>query len=181
MSKHFLKQLGIFVLILAISGAILLVLNKFSSKNSTDINQIREPSRETSSQTSPPSQSYSAASEIKSLLIGNREINIILVKTPEEREMGLSGRTNLPANTGMLFVFETPRTYGFWMKDMLFSIDMIWLSADKHIIYIEKNVKPETFPKAFSPKDPALYVLEVKAGFSDKNNIKVGDTIKFLK
>jgi hypothetical protein len=170
MSKHFLKQLGFFVLILAISGAILLVLNKFSSKNPADINQIREPSRETSQ-----------VSEIKSLLIGNREINVILVQTPEERQMGLSGRTNLPANTGMLFVFETPGTYGFWMKDMLFSIDMVWISADKRIIHIEKSVSPDTFPKAFSPKDPALYVLEVKAGFSDKNNIKVGDTIKFLK
>jgi len=168
--KHFLKQLGIFVLILAISGAILLVLNKFSSKNLADINQIRESSRETSQ-----------VSEIKSLLIGNREINVILVQTSEKRQMGLSGRTNLPANTGMLFVFETPGTYGFWMKDMLFSIDMIWVSADKRIIYIEKSVSPDTFPKAFSPKDPALYVLEVKAGFSDKNNIKVGDTIKFLK
>ena len=170
MFKHFLKQLGIFVLILAISGAILLVLNKFSSKNLADINQIRESSRETSQ-----------VSEIKSLLIGNREINVILVQTSEERQMGLSGRTNLPANTGMFFVFETPGTYGFWMKDMLFSIDMIWVSANKRIIYIEKSVSPDTFPKAFSPKDPALYVLEVMAGFSDKNNIQIGDLVKFLK
>ena len=173
MNKHFLKQLGIFVLILAISGAILLILNKFSSKNPADINQIRDSSRET--------PRFSGASEVKSLLIGNREINVILVQTPEERQMGLSGRTNLPANTGMLFVFENSGQYGFWMKDMLFSIDIIWLSADKRIVYIEKNVKPETFPKAFSPKDPALYVLEVEAGFSDKNNIQIGDAVKFLK
>jgi uncharacterized membrane protein (UPF0127 family) len=63
------------------------------------------------------------------------------------------------------------------MKGMLFSIDMIWLNSDKEVIYIQKNVSPDTYPKGFAPNGDALYVLELKAGTADRLDIKQGDPV----
>ena len=79
----------------------------------------------------------------------------------------------------MLFIFNSADNYGFWMKDMIFPIDIIWIGENKKIVYIEKNVLPESYPKNFSPNVKAMYVLEVLSGFSEKHNIKIGDEVFF--
>lgn len=119
-------------------------------------------------------------SEIKFVRIGGREIKVDLALTPLEQERGLSGRKELQGDEGMLFVFPTPGKYYFWMKDMKFAIDIIWVGEDLRVIYIKKDAQPASFPKLFGPALDAKYVLEVTSGFSDKNNVKVGDRVELL-
>lgn len=111
--------------------------------------------------------------------IGAKTISVKLATTSAEQEKGLGSVTSLPEDAGMLFVFTTPDLYGFWMKDTLIPLDMIWLDQDMKIVHIEKNVLPETFPTVFKPESPALFVLEVNAGVAEKNNWQAGQKAVF--
>lgn len=124
------------------------------------------------------------ASSLKEMKIGENTVKITLAKTQEERAKGLSGVSSLPADQGMLFVFDQKDTFpSFWMKDMVIPIDIIWMNDEK-VAKIDKNIGPpaaETLDKnlkLFRPDKPIDYVLEVNAGFSDKNNIKTGDSVQ---
>ena len=110
--------------------------------------------------------------------IGGQKVEVKVVDTKEEQELGLSGHPGLEENEGMLFVFGLSEKHGFWMKDMNFAIDMIWIGEDMKIVYIKKNATPESYPEIFIPTQNAKYVLEVVAGFSEKNNVKVGDQLE---
>jgi len=83
--------------------------------------------------------------------IAGQDIKVDLALTEAQREQGLSGRQSLNENEGMLFVFDSPGNYPFWMKDMNFPIDIIWLSEDGSVIYIKKNALPESYPEAYGP------------------------------
>lgn len=87
-----------------------------------------------------------------------------IVASPEARQQGLSGRSDIAHGYGMLFVFDTMDRYGFWMKDMLVPIDIIWLRNDGTIISIEENVSPDTYPTPFYPPEAVSFVLETRAG-----------------
>src|SRR3989338_9107684 len=116
---------------------------------------------------------------IKAIQIMGQNIRVNLATTDAAREQGLSGRENLKEDEGMLFVFDYPDKYSFWMKDMNFPIDIIWLGENLEVVYIKKDAEPSSYPNAFGPDKNARYVLEVKAGFAEKNNLKEGDKIKF--
>lgn len=113
--------------------------------------------------------------------IGETVIPVELATTTAAREKGLSGRVSLAPDKGMLFVFEKAAIYRFWMPDMHFPLDMIWIDQGR-VVDISADV-PITFdprnPRFYSPRKPARYVLEVNAGFSARNNIKTGDAIAF--
>lgn len=113
------------------------------------------------------------------VLIKDIELKVEIANTQSKRELGLSGHSLLKENEGMLFIFDTEGYYPFWMKDMLFSIDIIWLDVNKKIVYIKENAKPESFPESFGREQKAKYVLEVLAGFSKKHKLKIGDTVEF--
>lgn len=103
--------------------------------------------------------------------------------TLESRTQGLSGRSGLRENEGLLFIFEQPGRYGFWMKDMLFPIDMIWISADGTVVHIERNVSPDTYskqspPQTFVNTPDAKYVLELASGESEKFGLYLGTKVK---
>jgi uncharacterized protein len=98
--------------------------------------------------------------------------------TNEKRIRGLSGREGLEENQGMLFVFEQVEEQCFWMKDMLFSIDMVWTDNHRKIIKIKENVSPDTFPDLFC-SDDTKYVLEFNQGFVSKYGLKLGSTLQF--
>ncbi len=119
-------------------------------------------------------------SQTKPVLEANPILEIEIADTPEERIKGLSGRESLSENSGLLFVHSQPGIYGIWMKDMKFPIDVIWLDADFRVVDIAKDIKPDSFPRVFEPSQPALYILEVNAGFADKNQIKKGDVLKLF-
>jgi uncharacterized membrane protein (UPF0127 family) len=111
--------------------------------------------------------------------IGGQRLSVDVATTGKDKSRGLSGRESLASNEGMLFVFENPGQYPFWMKDMNFPIDIIWIGEDLRVVYVKNNATPESYPEAFGPSGSAgsaKYVLEVAAGFSDKNNLKIGDS-----
>ncbi len=116
-----------------------------------------------------------------SAIINGKKINLEIVRSAQDVSRGLGGRDNLESDKGMLFIFSKSDYYTFWMKDMRFPIDIIWLQDDI-IVDISKNVPAEPGVslqklKLYSPQKKANRVLEVNAGFSDKNNIKAGDKI----
>ncbi|MFZ1324119.1 MAG: DUF192 domain-containing protein [Candidatus Saccharimonadales bacterium] len=81
------------------------------------------------------------------------------------KQRGLSGRDCLGESRGMLFPYETAGTFCYWMKDMGFAIDMIWLDKDKKIVTVKADARPESYPEeTYCPDEPANYVLEVAAG-----------------
>lgn len=104
-------------------------------------------------------------------------IDLERVSSEEMRIRGLSGRESMSDNQGMLFIFEQAGEHCFWMKDMNFSLDMIWLNANKQVIHQESKVDPATYPQSFCPDEPAQYVIELKAGLSAQLGIKEGNII----
>lgn len=107
--------------------------------------------------------------------INDISIRVDVAETPAARTQGLSGRTDLKEGEGMLFVFEQEGSWGIWMKDMHFALDIIWAASDGTILTIARNVGPETYPEAFFPIEPrAKYVLEVPAGFAEAKGIAEG-------
>jgi uncharacterized membrane protein (UPF0127 family) len=126
----------------------------------------------TSSNTSP-----------QTLGIGDKNIAVEIVNTESSRRKGLGRRESLKEDYGMLFVFDSkPVSPIFWMKDMLIPLDIIWITNGK-IVQINKSVPapgpdtPDSKLDKLTTIYPVDYVLEVNAGFSEKNNIAVGDTV----
>jgi len=111
------------------------------------------------------------------VLTDNHGFAVDIANTEKLREKGLSHRETLNKDSGMIFIFDEPVISRFWMKDMNFPIDIIWVDTDLKISGIEKNISPETYPEIFSPKSPSQYVLEIKGGRSEEVGIKVGDPL----
>lgn len=116
--------------------------------------------------------------------IGKLSVNAKIASNAKDRQKGLSKYDSLPLDSGMLFVFEKSDSYTFWMKDMKFAIDIIWLDQNKKVITIAKNVPPEPGKndlqlKQYKPTNAAKYVLEVNAGLADLYNIRDGDLASF--
>ena len=120
----------------------------------------------------------SVGGKMLSLKVNNTYINVEIADTAEERARGLSGRSSISEGDGMLFIFDKPAFHSFWMKEMNFPIDIIWIGEDYKIVDITKSVFPDSFPQTFQSQAPVKYVLEVSAGLSDRRNIKVGDNVE---
>ena len=115
------------------------------------------------------------------ITIGDRVLFAEVAKTSEKKMLGLSGRAKLEKNTGMLFIFQQGGYYGFWMKDMNFPIDIIWIDENFHIADLTENISPQTFPQTFHPLQPSKYVLEVEAGYIKNNNVIKGEYVNLEK
>jgi len=113
--------------------------------------------------------------------IGGAAVNAEIADTQLKKMRGLMGRSELGEIDGMLFVFDEEGYHGFWMFNTSIPLDIIWINSTKHVVYIEKNAQPCTATNCstYKPTAPAMYVLEVNAGFSDKHNIKVGTKVEF--
>ncbi|MFO0971155.1 MAG: DUF192 domain-containing protein [Candidatus Saccharimonadales bacterium] len=113
------------------------------------------------------------------LYLGDQVLHVSIARLPQEQQRGLCCRDSLDTNSGMLFVYDKPGDYRFWMKDTRIPLDMYWINGEKSIVHIEENVRPESYPRSFGSPKPAQYVLETNARFAKKHNIKVGDKIRF--
>ena len=113
----------------------------------------------------------------KEVQISNKIIFADISDNDCKRQLGLSSREALLDGEGMLFIFERAGNYGFWMKDMSFPLDILWINDRFEVVGIERNVSTSTYPQTFGEKYLGKYVLEVSAGYSDKNNIKIGEKI----
>ena len=106
-------------------------------------------------------------------------IPVELADTLEKHIQGLSDKEELI--DGMLFLFDERQIRSFWMKNMHFPIDIIWISH-RRVVNISKNLQPEgeNPKKTYSSIYPVYYVLEVNAGFCEQNNISIGDRVKII-
>jgi len=127
--------------------------------------------------TVPSSRKY-----VKVFLPNQFSLTAELAVTDEERQVGLMFREKINWDQGMLFVFKREGIYSFWMKNMRFSIDILWLDREKRIVHLETKVPPcpnDPCP-SYSSSHPALFVLELKAGSVDKHQLKLYDKIEFI-
>jgi uncharacterized membrane protein (UPF0127 family) len=126
-------------------------------------------------QSSKPNYDY----KVVAATIGTDQFALWVADTPQKQELGLGQRQALPAKQGMIFPYPTADVRCFWMKDMNFSIDMIWLDANKRVVHIEPKVSPDTYPKTFCPPVPASYVVELLQGTAERVRLKNGDQVSF--
>lgn len=110
---------------------------------------------------------------ISNFRIKDREVKVEIVTGSKAQQKGLGGRKSLCENCGMLFVFPERKKTSFWMKDMNFDLDIIWV-ADSKISYISKNADHSSLER-MNPGTPSDMVLELNAGFCDKYGVKIGD------
>lgn len=107
------------------------------------------------------------------------KIDIEIADTDYDRQLGLMNRKSMEENQGMLFIFPAERYQSFWMLNTLFSLDMLFINSNKEIVTIHKNTTPLS-QQSYPSSKPAIYVLEVVAGYTDKFNIKEGDIIHWI-
>jgi uncharacterized membrane protein (UPF0127 family) len=111
-------------------------------------------------------------------------LQVELASTPEQRGRGLSNRTSLRGNAGMLFVYEAPTRPSIWMHNTLIPLDIIWIDAHKRVNGVSANVQPEPGVaigdlKRYRPQRVVLYVLELNAGTAARLGIKPGVQLEF--
>ena len=162
------KTLLVFVLVvlLSVSSFILLLSDALGQAERLTSNLVNSQS--------PPNKI--------SITISGVRLQADVALTADEQTKGLSIKDALQSDEGMLFPYETPRILSFWMKDMKFPIDIIWLSADKRVVHIEENLQPcsPLLPcPSYASNVPAQFVLETKAGFSSENGITEGTPVEF--
>jgi len=116
--------------------------------------------------------------------INSTSIRVEVADSSEEITQGLSGRNVISANPnihGMLFILPERKIPTFWMKDMQFPLDFVWI--DKHLVVdVLENIQPPEQGRPldlYSPRYPVTHVLEVPAGFIKERNIQVGDVVKW--
>lgn len=103
---------------------------------------------------------------------------------PAIQKKGLSGRDSLPENAGIIFAYPSKNTLTFWMIDMKFNIDLLWINDDK-IVAIEKNMLAPAVGTEdkdllfYSSPEPVNRVLEINSGLVDKYGLKVGDSLEY--
>ncbi len=115
-----------------------------------------------------------AAQVLQAGEFGGVSLRIEYALTPEARERGLGGRTEIQEDYGMLFVFPKDGAYGFWMKDTLVPLDIFWLDSKGQVVSIAADVATSSYPNVFYPSVPARYVLEAAAGFARAHGIATG-------
>jgi hypothetical protein len=105
-----------------------------------------------------------------------------LAVTAEARARGLMFREKIEEDQAMLFLFEDEDIHSFWMKNMRFPIDILWLDKEKTIVHLEVSVPPclrEPCP-SYAPATPAAYVLELRSGFAERHGLRESDRLEFI-
>ncbi len=113
------------------------------------------------------------------VVCGAYHFNSYIADTDKTMREGLSIFDNLNKKDAMLFVFNEESSHSIWMKNMKFSIDILWIDNGGKIVHMEENISPNTYPKNFVNTSPALYVLEIQSGMAQESKIKIGDYCNF--
>ena len=112
--------------------------------------------------------------------VNDGQFQVKIAETESEKQVGLSETESLPENEGMLFLFDEPDYYSFWMRDMKFPIDIIFINGNKVTTIISNALPPSQTDGSlttFQPKEKSDKVLEVNAGIAQKYNIQEGSII----
>jgi uncharacterized membrane protein (UPF0127 family) len=108
-------------------------------------------------------------------------VQLELALTDEEKQLGLMFRDTLPADRGMVFIYEADGPLEFWMKNTFIPLDLLWVSASGEVVDVRANVQPcrsDPCP-AYGSSKPARAVLEVNAGFASAHGVRPGDRLMF--
>lgn len=108
-----------------------------------------------------------------------KKIDIEIAESDYERQLGLMYRTEMTENQGMLFIFPYQTYQSFWMRNTKISLDMMFINEKRNIVTIHKNTTPLS-DQSYPSTEPAKYVVEVIAGFTDKFKIETGDQIRWM-
>lgn len=113
--------------------------------------------------------------------LSGQTLRVLVADNPYRHQKGLGGREKLAPYDGMMFLFGIPGKYGFVMRDTKFPLDIVWF-ADGAVVDIAPNVQPEPAVtenglKRYYPRKPATVVLELPAGWAEKNGLKIGDSL----
>jgi uncharacterized protein len=172
-----------FVIIVAVAIAIGVIAAAVLYLNPAIANMLGQPQDE--------QQELIISQEVRSGSNGYRQVNVIvngvvlvadIAATDEQRIKGLSMKDSLAENEAMLFVLDNEGEHTFWMKNMKFPIDIIWIDTDKTVVHIEHNLQPcssELFCPTYKPNDESLYVLETIGGFAERHDIVKGTMVEF--
>jgi uncharacterized membrane protein (UPF0127 family) len=111
--------------------------------------------------------------------IAGTTVGVDVARTPADRAQGLSGREGLAEGEGMLFLHEEPGQHGYWMKDMRFAIDILWIRAGRivdtaHRVPPPAPGTPRSELRIYAPRSDADVVLEVPGGFARAHGWDVG-------
>ena len=106
------------------------------------------------------------------------QIDIEIADDDLTRTQGLMWRRSMEENQGMLFIMGVPEEQSFWMRNTYIPLDIIYSNDQKEIVKIRANTKPQSLSPITSER-PAIYVVEVNAGFCNRHGIKEGDQIQF--
>jgi uncharacterized protein len=172
-----------FVIIVAVAIAIAVIAAAVLYLNPAITSMLGQPQDE--------QQELIISQEVRSGSNGYRQVNVIvngvvlvadIAATDEQRTKGLSLKDSLAENEAMLFVFDNEGEHTFWMKNMKFPIDIIWIDTDKTVVHLEHNLQPcssELFCPTYKPNDESLYVLETIGGFAERYDIVRGTMVEF--
>jgi uncharacterized membrane protein (UPF0127 family) len=116
------------------------------------------------------------------LELAGRTLTVDLAKSPAQWERGLSGRASIAEDHGMLFVFDHPSQWEFWMQGMEFPLDIVWFDANRSVISYALGLPlcNDSACPTYAPPTDALYALEVNAGWVRANNVTVGETFNLV-
>lgn len=125
--------------------------------------------------------SFILSKQSSQVLVNGESFKVTVARSEKEKQIGLSNTEQMGENQGMLFVFDTQGYHSFWMKDMKFPIDIIYINGDKVVTVIE-NAKPASDTggnlEIYQPTDKSDRVLEINAGLAKKYNIKKGTSVR---
>jgi len=106
-------------------------------------------------------------------------VSVEIAERDEDRQRGLMYRTQMPADEGMIFLFERARKLSFWMRNTCIPLDMLFVAEDGTIVNVEENVPTLTDRTFTSGGCPAMFVVELNAGWARAHGVKAGQKIAF--
>jgi len=190
MNQRGQQAVGVMMIIVGCIGVLILLYNIVTSDNFPSFSQFMASTTTefTQSSTTPvtisdenkvKSEEIFISNPIKEVVVPKGKIAVEISNTPSTREKGLSDRKYLNTGTGMLFIFPTPGMHTFWMKDMNFPLDIVWINSDRKVVGISSNISPFSYPATFKPDIDVQFVLEINAREANLFGIATGTILKF--
>ncbi len=111
---------------------------------------------------------------------GEQHVKVEIARSDPERQRGLMFRQHLEPGRGMIFLFEYPQHLMFWMKNTYIPLDMIFIGADRRVVYVEENAEPLTLQNRGPADEDSQFVLEVPGGWARAHGVERGVPVRFV-
>ncbi len=173
MKKNNIYYTIVVIIILIAIGLFFIFKGSNTSGQSTDQNQVATTTATTTSALDD------SAYDTTDIVAPNGTIHAFIADTDQKMELGLSNRDSIAADGGMIFEFDTAGSYEFWMKDMRFPLDIVWIDVNKNVLGVVANLSPDSYPNTVLPPSDIGYVLELPAGAAATLGIATGTALTF--